>query len=110
MSLFADLQMYGRFAWGLPRFLRHTMALEEAQAIVQRRLAERETSFLRLVARGIFGYPRSPYLPLLKLAGCGLEDVRHLVHTEGFENTLRVLREAGVYPTFRMRCLIFTNI
>ena len=100
MSLLADLKMYGRFAWGLPSLLRHTISLEEAQALVQRRLAERETNFLRLVERGIFGYPKSPYLPLLKLAGCALEDMRQMVRASGLEDTLRALREVGVYVTF----------
>jgi len=43
MSILADLKMYARFAWGLRGFLRHTITLEEAQAIVRQRLAERET-------------------------------------------------------------------
>jgi hypothetical protein len=100
MSFLADLKMYGRFAWGLPSFLRHTMSLEEARTLVQHRMVERETNFLRLVERGIFGYARSPYLPLLKLAGCTLEDIRQMVRTQGLEDTLRALREAGVYVTF----------
>ena len=49
MGIFADLKMYGRFAWGLRGFLRHTITLEEAKAIVQRRMEEREENFLRLV-------------------------------------------------------------
>jgi len=64
----ADLKMYSRFAWGLRGFLRQTVTLEQAKAIVRQRMAEREANFLRLVERGIFNYPRSPYLPLLKLA------------------------------------------
>jgi hypothetical protein len=76
------------------------MSLEEAQALGRRRLAERETNFLRLVERGIFGYPKSPYLPLLKLASCTFEDIRQMVQTQGLEATLRTLREAGVYITF----------
>ena len=100
MSILADMKMYGRFAWGLRGFLRRTISLEEAKAIVRRRIAERENSFLRLVERGIFGYPRSPYLPLLKLAGCELGDIRNMVRSRGLEDTLRALREAGVYFTF----------
>ncbi len=100
MSLLADLKMYARFAWGLRGFLRHTISLEEAKAIVRRRMAEREANFLRLVEKGIFGYPRSPYLPLLKLAGCELGDIQNMVRNKGLEDTLRALREAGVYVTF----------
>ena len=100
MSLLADLKMYARFAWGLRGFLRHTISLEEARAIVRRRMAEREANFLRLVERGIFGYPHSPYLPLLKLAGCELGDIHNMVRDRGLEETLRALGEAGVYVTF----------
>jgi hypothetical protein len=92
--------MYTRFAWGLWGFLRHTITLEEARAIVHRRLAQREANFLRLVEMGIFGYPRSPYLPLLKLAQVELGDIQNMVRDKGLEDTLRALREAGVYVTF----------
>ncbi len=100
MSILADLRTYARFAWGLRGFLSHSITLEEARAIVQRRLAERENNFLRLVEKGIFGYPRSPYLPLLKQAGCELGDIQNMVRARGLEPTLYVLREAGVHVTF----------
>jgi len=100
MTLLADLKMYARFAWGLRGFLHHTITLEEAQAIVRQRMEERETNFLRLVEKGVFGYPRSPYLPMLKLARCELGDIQNMVRDRGLEDTLRALREAGVYVTF----------
>ena len=100
MSIFADLKMYGRFAWGLRSFLRHTLTLEEAKAIVHKRMAEREDNFLRLVRKGIFGYSKSPYLPLLKLAQCEMGDLENMVREKGLEGTLMALREAGVYISF----------
>jgi len=100
MGILGDIKMYGRFAWGLRGFLQNTITLEEARETVRRRLAERETNFLRLVERGIFGYPRSPYLPLLKMAGCQFGDIQKMVKDRGLEDTLRALREAGVYVTF----------
>jgi hypothetical protein len=100
LGILADLEMYFRFAWGLRGFLRQTITLEEAKAIVQQRLAERESNFLRLVERGIFGYPRSPYLPLLRLAQVELGDIQSMVRHKGLEDTLRALRRAGVYVTF----------
>ncbi len=60
----------------------------------------RETNFLIMVERGIFGYPRSPYRPLLKVAGCELGDLQAMVRTKGLETILRVLCEAGVYVSF----------
>ncbi len=55
---------------------------------------------MRLVERGIFGYRKSPYLPLLKQAACEMSDIQDLVRTRGLESTLLALREAGVYVTF----------
>jgi hypothetical protein len=89
-----------RFAWGLQDFLRHPISLEEAEATVRRRMAQREENFLLLVERAIFGYPDSPYLPMLKLAGCEFGDIRDMVRNRGVEQTLRTLREAGVYVTY----------
>jgi hypothetical protein len=100
MTLVDDLKMLGRFAGGLWTFLRHPISLADARAIVRRRLAEREEHFLRLVERGIFGYPHSPYLPLLKMAGCEVGDLRQMVRDRGVEGTLRALRGAGVYISF----------
>jgi hypothetical protein len=95
-----DLKMYWRFARGLRRFLRHPISLEDARATIQRRMAERESNFLRLIERGVFDYARSPYRPLLKLAGCEMGDIRSMVRANGVEGTLRALREAGVYISF----------
>jgi hypothetical protein len=92
--------MYARFARGFGPFLRRHVTLTEARDIVRRRLNEREAAFLRMVERGIYGYPRSPYLPLLEQAGCELGDIRAMVRAQGMEATLRSLREAGVYVSF----------
>jgi len=100
VSLLGDTKMYGRFIWGLRRYLSRTISLEEAKAIIQQRMEERGKNFLRLVERGIFGYPKSPYLPLMKLAQCEMGDVEKMVKTKGLEGTLKALQEAGVYITF----------
>ena len=92
--------MYGRFAWGLRGFLRRTITLDEARSTIRGRLAAREENFLRLVRRGVFGCRRSPYLPLLKLAGCEMGDIETMVRDRGLEGTLLALREAGVCVTF----------
>jgi len=95
------LRMYGRFVVGLPAFLRRRqITVDEAKASVRRDLAARNTNFLTLVRRGIFDNPRSPYLPLLKLAGCELGDIESAVRSKGLETTLEDLRRAGVYFTF----------
>lgn len=100
MRIHADLLMYGRFALGLRGFLREKLGLDEARAIVRRRIDEREENFLRLVERGVYGHPASPYLPLLRYAGCEPGDLRASVRSRGLEGALRELREAGVYVSF----------
>jgi hypothetical protein len=100
MPPLADLKMYSRFAFGLRSFLRNPITLEQAAGLVQKQHDDREANFLRLLQRGVFGYPKSPYLPLLKLADCGLEDIRRMVADRGLEATLEALRAAGVYVTF----------
>jgi hypothetical protein len=100
MSTFSDLRMYGRFIFGLPGFLRRRMTLEEAREAIRHGIAEREDNFLRVVRRGIFEYPKSPYLPLLKHAQCELGDLEASVRSKGLDPTLRALREAGVYVSF----------
>ena len=99
-NILADLKMYARFAMGLRGFLGHRLSLAEAEAAVRRRIAERENNFLRIVEKAIFGYPESPYRPLLQMAGCEMEDIRSMVRNNGLETALRELRGAGVYITF----------
>ncbi|HET9529796.1 MAG TPA: hypothetical protein VFQ92_05550, partial [Blastocatellia bacterium] len=100
MGALSDMKMYARFAWGLRDFLRNPITPDQARASIELRLAEREESFLRLVERGIFKYRRSPYLPLMRLAGCEMGDIRNLVRARGLEQTLDALRDAGVYIGF----------
>jgi hypothetical protein len=100
MNLLSTARMCSRFAVGLPGHLRRRLSLDEARAIVRRRFEERESNFLRLAKQGVYGYPRSPYLPLLRQAGCDFDDLRSMVHTQGLDAALRELRSAGVYVTF----------
>lgn len=100
MSVLATAKMYARYMAGLRGYLRDTVTLDQAKAAIQQRLRERDTNFLRLVEKGIYGHEGSPYLPLLKLAGVEMGDLRMMVRDRGVEGTLRALREAGVYVTF----------
>jgi hypothetical protein len=84
----------------LPPFLRTQLTFEEARARVQQRLARREQRFLDLVQKTIYEYPRSPYLRLLRHAGCEPGDFKALVPREGIEGTLTILARQGVYLTF----------
>ncbi|MBM3789093.1 MAG: hypothetical protein FJW35_01955 [Acidobacteria bacterium] len=100
MSLLADLKMYWRFAVSLRRFLCRSVTVEEASAVVRERMQRRGDNFLRQAERSVFGYPRSPYLPLFRVAGIGMDDLRAWTRADGLEGTLRRLREAGVYFSF----------
>lgn len=100
LRLFGDFQNYLRFLVGLPHFVRSRVTLEEAQAQFRRWMDEREDNFLRVAERGIFGYGRSPYRPMLESAGCELGDLQDEVRRKGLEGALKTLREAGVYVTF----------
>jgi len=79
----------------------HTPLTSEAAAdVIRRRLATRTERFLEQAERGIYANLRSPYLALLRDAGCELGDLRVLVQDVGLEGALRRLVEVGVYVTF----------
>jgi phenylacetate-coenzyme A ligase PaaK-like adenylate-forming protein len=100
MGILAETWMVGRFARDLPAYLRQRLTIEEARAIVRRRVAERDTNFLTLMERSVYGWPRSPWLVLLRRARCELGDLRAMVRDRGLEPTLHALRDAGVTVSF----------
>lgn len=100
MKFLQQFKMYARYAAGLPGFLRNTISLEDAEAIVRTGLQQRETNFLLLIRRGVLGNPENPYTRLLKLAQCEYGDLERMIRTQGLETALRSLRSAGVYVTF----------
>ena len=83
---------YPRVFQSLARFLDRPLTLEQSKAIVRRRLETRDERFLEFVTRYNYGYPRSPYLPLLRLAGCEHGDLQATVRQRGLEATLKTLR------------------
>ena len=96
----AYLEMLAKFPFRLRGFLRQPLTLDKARSIILRRMDQREELFLQIAETSIYGYPRSPYLPLLKLAGCELGDLRQLVGSKGLEGALAHLRNSGVYFSF----------
>ena len=100
LPLLSTMLGYGRFAIGLRTFLRAPILLSSVPDIIRRGMARREDAFLEKVERAIFGNRRSPYLTLLRNAGCELGDVRTLVRQDGVEAALERLRDAGVYVSF----------
>jgi hypothetical protein len=87
------------FLVGLRGFFREQVTLEQAKLEIKRALDDREARFLRLVQSHIYQRPSSPYLRLLKHAGCEFSDLRTHVRQRGLENTLEQLAREGVYLT-----------
>jgi hypothetical protein len=94
------LKKYYSFVFGLRRFLKDTITLEEARETIRYRLENREENFLSIVEKGVYGYKRSPYLKLLKLAGYDYSDVKNLVRNDGLESALKTLKDAGIYVSY----------
>ncbi|HWP92022.1 MAG TPA: hypothetical protein VNN20_07485 [Thermodesulfobacteriota bacterium] len=94
-----DLRMFARYARGLNSYLRHTLTPEECRCMLVRQLDAREESFLRILERGIYANPGSPYRKLLLHAGVEFADVVELVRRYGVEGALVKLYDAGVYVT-----------
>jgi hypothetical protein len=99
MSLFSQLVAYWRFGQGLRGFLKEPITLEHSREIIKQGLQNREQNLLTLVKRAIYDNEDSPYIKLLKIAGCEYGDFEKMVRLSGIEQTLHKLSEAGVYIT-----------
>jgi hypothetical protein len=88
-----------RYATGLHGFLSAKLDLPEAERLLKRQLENREQTFLRVLERGIYGNPESPYRRILLHEGFQFEDVKRLIGDKGLEGTLSHLLDAGVYVT-----------
>src|SRR4029434_11165536 len=67
-----DLAMVARLTRDFPRHLHRPLSARDVRTAVEQRLRTRELRFLTLVECSIYGHPASPYLALLRLAGCEL--------------------------------------
>lgn len=94
-----DIRMATRLARDLQTFLGRDHTAEESPRLLKAQLARRDESFLEIVRRAVFGYPRSPYLALMRHAGVELADVSAWVRRDGVEAALDRLHRAGVYVT-----------
>ena len=83
----------------LPQFLRERITVQRAEEEIKRALNSREDRFLELVRTQVYERPSSPYLRLLKYAGCEFSDLRTYIHQYGLEGTLEQLAREGVYLT-----------
>src|SRR5262249_721729 len=83
----------------LPKFFRERVTVGQAEEVIKKALEDRNRRFLELARSQIYERPRSPYLQLLKFAGCDFSDLRAYVQFHGLENALRKLATEGVYLT-----------
>ena len=86
-------------AAALPAFFRKRITVEDARREIKRALDSRNDLFLDIVRTRIYECPESPYLKLLRFAGCQLPDLRTSVRAHGVEKTLEALAREGVYLT-----------
>jgi len=75
------------------------MDAQQAGARLAASLENRETNFLKVLERGVYGNEGSPYRALLRWAGVELGDAQTLVRNEGLEGALGRLYDAGVFVT-----------
>jgi len=95
--IISDLMKYSRLAWELRSFLKNEVTLKQSKEAIRKRLLNREQNFLNLIKKGIFQSRKSPYLRMLKIAGCEFGDIEALVNRDGVEGALQKLYESGVY-------------
>jgi hypothetical protein len=100
MSIVTDVGKYTRLVWDLRDFFKDTITLEQSKQVLAARIHNRGNSFLTIVRKGIYENPRSPYLKLLRIAGCELGDIESNVNKDGVESALQKLLTAGVYLSF----------
>lgn len=107
MSIIPDIIKYARLVSELRDFARTPITLEQSRQIISNRLQNREINFLSLVQKSVFQNHKSPYLKLLKSAGCEFPDIESMVKKEGIESTLQKLLAKGVYLSweeFKGKC------
>ena len=100
---FLGIRLVGKLA----STLKKTIEPDQARAIIRQRLEQREDDFIEIAKKCIYAQPQSPYLRLLKHAGCEYGDFESLIHKEGLEGALHNLFRQGVYLTskeFRGDC------
>lgn len=103
-TLWRDLSQLGSDVSGMlrlfraaPGFFRERITPDRAAEEIEKNLETREERFLELARSEFFGRSTSPYLRLLRMAGCDYADLRAEVRRNGLEDTLTRLAREGVY-------------
>lgn len=99
MSLIDQAQMYWHFAWDLKKYLKDPITLEQSRRVIENRLTNKSNNLLTIAQKTIYENigGNSPYLPMLKMAGCEYGDLERMVLSDGIEAALGKLSDAGVY-------------
>ena len=91
---------FARTQLELRSFFRDTISLDDARRTITHAVSRRDDNFIRMLEHNVYGYPASPYLPMLGRAGIELGDIRRELSQHGLEGTLHSLRLSGIYVTF----------
>ncbi len=94
---FEDVRKFCRLAARLGRFIENPLPPEQCLHAVKDSIRQREKEFLLLLQKAVYGFPKSPYLPLLRWAGVEFADVERMVLAEGVESAMARLYDAGVH-------------
>ena len=97
--MLATARMFVRFASGVRGFLRQPLDADSSRRMVTNAARQREQSFLAMLARGVYGNPRSPYRQLLEHAGITNADAANDVQRLGLEGALEAWYDRGVFIT-----------
>ncbi len=95
--MYAGIVKYQRFMGELRTFLKSPVNLEKSIQVITQRLRDRNKNFMALIQTGVYDNPCSPYLMLLRHAGCEYGDIEASVNKNGIESTLQKLERDGVY-------------
>ena len=98
-QLTSDLAGLVTLIKGVPEFFAERVTLERAKEQIRKDLDNRENRFLDVVRSSIYEHETSPYLKLLRFAGCEYADLQTQVRRSGLEETLGQLAGEGVYLT-----------
>lgn len=96
-QLGSDIRGMAKLIKAVPKFFRQPVTLERAKEEIKRDLDCREQRFVDTVRSQVYERPKSPYLHLLRLAGCEFSDLQAQVKLHGMEETLARLAREGVY-------------
>jgi hypothetical protein len=91
----------GTFALGvsLHNFFHQRITVEQAEEEIEQALDRCEESLRDLARPRSYENPSSPYLKLLRVAGCEFADLRETIHRHGLGRTLERLAREGGYLT-----------